>query len=98
MELLDIANHLLNFVAPALFVALLLALAGRVVRGRGALVGGFWRGLWRSVWVNALLGSAVLTAGLIGFGNDGKMLTYAALVLVCASAQWALDHGWRDRN
>ena len=59
MELLDIANHLLNFVAPALFVALLLALAGRVVRGRGALVGGFWRGLWRSVWVNALLGSRV---------------------------------------
>jgi hypothetical protein len=32
----------------------------------------------------------VLLIGLIGFGNDGKVVTYAALVLACATSQWLL--------
>lgn len=36
-----------------------------------------------------------LLAGLAYFGNDGKMATYAALVVACASSQWVLVKGWR---
>lgn len=37
----------------------------------------------------------VLAAGLVFFGNDGKMLTYAGLVLVSAFCQWVLRRGWQ---
>jgi hypothetical protein len=37
-----------------------------------------------------LAGSAALLGGLWFFGHDGKMVTYAALVLVCATVQWLL--------
>jgi len=42
-----------------------------------------------------VVGCAVLVAGLIVLGRDGKMLTYAALVLGCATCQWVLVRGWR---
>ena len=29
------------------------------------------------------------------WGRDGKMLTYAALVVACATCQWVLVRGWR---
>jgi hypothetical protein len=45
--------------------------------------------------VQAGVGTGVLVAGLVLFGRDGKMLSYAALVLTCASCQWALQRGWR---
>jgi len=28
--------------------------------------------------------------GLVFFGRDGKMATYSAMVLVCASSQWLM--------
>jgi len=85
------ANHLLNFIAPALVVALLLVLACRLLmRERSAA-----RGLWRQWAVVSVVGCAVLLAGLVGLGRDGKMLTYAGLVVACASAQWVLLRGWR---
>jgi hypothetical protein len=40
-------------------------------------------------------GLAALLAGLVIFGVDGKTLSYAALVLVCASCQWGLSRGWK---
>ncbi len=30
----------------------------------------------------------MLLLGLLVFGQDGKMITYAAMVLACASSQW----------
>jgi hypothetical protein len=36
-----------------------------------------------------------LTAGLLLFGHDGKMATYAALVLAAALCQWLLLRGWK---
>ena len=77
-------NHLLNLFAPAAAVAVLLALAARV----------FWRKTPSSLgWIaqaaiNFAVGCAVLVMGLWWFGRDGKMLTYVALVLACASSQW----------
>ena len=88
---LDLLNHLLNFVAPAAFVAAVLALAGRVVVRRSG------KGL--SVWKTGLIGFAVgvlvLAGGLVWFGRDGKMATYAVLVIACATSQWILGRGWQ---
>jgi hypothetical protein len=39
---------------------------------------------------NSIVGVVVLLAGLLWFGNDGKVITYAAMVLACASTQWLL--------
>jgi len=38
---------------------------------------------------------AVLVLGLIVQGQDGRMATYAALVGVSATLEWALHRGWR---
>jgi hypothetical protein len=88
---IDLLIHLSNFMAPALCLALLMALGGRLFVGKGAPVP-LW---WFQVAVNFIAGFAVLVAGLWFFGRDGKMATYAALVAVCAVSQWLLLRGWR---
>lgn len=92
VDFVDRLNHLLNFLAPALFLALLLPLAGRwcVRPSRPAPP---W---WLQTVVHSVLGSAVLLAGLWWLGHDGKMLTYAALVLVAASVQWLCLRAWQQ--
>ena len=87
----DAFNHLLNFVAPAAALALLLALSGRFLGSKTPVALAWWV---RSAIVFAV-GVAVLLAGLLAWGRDGKMLTYAALVLACATCQWILARGWR---
>jgi hypothetical protein len=53
---------------------------------------------WTRRWaLNAAAGALVLVAGLIVFDNDGKMATYAALVVVSATVEWVLQKGWRAR-
>ena len=87
---LDLLLHLLSFLAPAAAVALLVALTARLaLRGPGA-------GWWRSFLLNFLAGTAVLVAGLLYFGRDGKMATYAALVIAVATAQWLSGRAWRS--
>jgi len=87
----DVINHLLNFVAPAAAVALLLGASRRFIHSRVPATLSWW--LHAAVVFGA--GVATLLAGLVVWGRDGKMLTYAALVLVCASCQWILVRGWR---
>ena len=81
---LDLLNHLLNFVAPAVFVGGLVALLARIWVQKGAAA----RTLIAQAAINSGVGAAVLVAGLVFFGRDGKMATYTALVLACASSQW----------
>ena len=85
-------NHLLHFVVPAAGVALALCV--------GTLIFWFKRPValvwWAQLALNFIVGCAVLLAGLWWDGRDGQMLTYAALVLACASCQWAVLRGWRD--
>lgn len=90
MSALDLLNHLLNFAAPAFFVALLLALATWPFRSKrpGA------QGLWAQAAINFVAGVVVLVAGLAYFGRDGTMATYVALVAVCGTVQWWLRF-WR---
>ena len=83
MGLLDTINHLFNFLAPALVVSLVLALLGPfLLRKRpGASV------LIAQAAMNFVAGAAALLIGLWFFGNDGKMASYAAMLLLCTAAQ-----------
>ena len=80
----DLLNHLLNFAAPALVVGALVAWIAPIL----------WRkvpqahSLHAQVAMNFVAGLAVLVAGLVFFGRDGKMATYAALALACGFSQW----------
>ena len=95
MTPLDALFHLLNFTAPALALALSLPLLARLLnrfsdRKRAASLN-----LLAQAAINFVAGVAVLAAGLWFFGRDGKMTTYAALMLVLASTQWGMGRGWR---
>jgi hypothetical protein len=83
---LDFANHLLNFVAPAVFVGFFLALAGPLVL-RVRTKPGTWLG---RALVNSLVGCGALAGGLWFFGNDGKMASYVGLLVACSLSQLAL--------
>ncbi|AYM97508.1 hypothetical protein EAG14_17185 [Acidovorax sp. 1608163] len=88
---LDSLNHLLNFLAPAFWMAVAMAVLGRLVlRGRAA---GLGRGMqWLLDFGVCAL---VLLAGLWLTGRDGKMATYAALVLACATSHGLGQRIWR---
>lgn len=91
MSFIDFAKHLLSFIAPALVVALLVAFAARVVLPRNSRPARWWT----PVAFNFIAGVAVLVGGLLFFGRDGKMATYAALVVAVATAQWLGARAWR---
>lgn len=90
MALLDLFLHLAGLFAPALAVAFLVSTLARPV-SRGAAD----QPWLRSFALDSIAGAAALLVGLWLFGHDGKMFTYAALVLACASCQWLLARGWR---
>ena len=90
MSPLALIDHLVNFVLPALFVALALGLGGRLIMGKGASLA-----LWKQMAINFAAGVVVLAGGLAYFGRDAMMATYAALVLVCGTLQWLLAGGLR---
>jgi len=82
------ALHLFNFVAPAFGVAFLLALAEPIVKRKkpSALV------LFQAFAMYFMAGTAVLMLGLALLARDGKMLTYALLVVTLGSLA-----AWRTR-
>ncbi|MBK1687082.1 hypothetical protein [Rubrivivax gelatinosus] len=84
MEPLDAFWHLLNFVLPALAVAALAAGAAKLL-WRRELRTVAWTRLARDAAIANLL---VLVAGLVLTRHDGRILTYAAMVLACAIALW----------
>jgi len=88
---IDFLVHLASFLAPAAFIAAALPAAARLVLRRNASA--------QPMWLQALLvflaGAAVLAAGLWGFGRDGKMATYAGLVVACGTVQWLVLRAWR---
>ena len=85
--------HLLNLVAPALGVALLLVLFTSL-----GLMGRRWRGfqgwLARVAWLT-LTGSLCLLACLWWLGRDGAMMSYGLLVLTAAFTQVVCLRMWR---
>ena len=92
MGLLDLVVHLLGFVLPALAVALFLVGGAAICLPRNPA-----RPRWWVQWaVNAAVGVLVLLGGLVLTGRDGKLATYAALVLAMASSQWWLLRAWKS--
>lgn len=91
MGLFDAINHLLNFFAPALALAALLVLWGALITRKVPQV----LALWVQFAINLIVLCAVLALGLVLLGRDGRMATYAALVLVGATGQWIMLRGWR---
>ena len=91
MTSLDGFIHLLSFMAPAFAVALLVAFAGGLLLPRQAQS----RSWWLHAAINFVAGLAALGAGLWYFGVDGKMASYAALILAVASCQWFCVRAWR---
>ncbi|MES2382988.1 MAG: hypothetical protein V4593_00460 [Pseudomonadota bacterium] len=93
MSAFNLINQLLNFVAPAAGVALLLLLFTR-------LFAGFFQSKrpsthsWRAqAAIVFIAGVLLLLAGLVLFGRDGKVATYAMLAVGAATCQWLLLRG-----
>ncbi len=85
-----LADHLLNFAAPAACVALLLMLLTQILgrfsnRKRSAS-----HGRCAQLAIIFVVSLLALAAGLAIFGVDGKMASYAAMVVAAGSCHWVL--------
>ena len=89
----DVFWHLVNFGLPAMVLSLGITLWGSFQFRHQAQIKWLWRWL-----LNAICGLAVLVGGLVITGHDGKMATYGALVLVCASLEWVLQMRFKLRG
>ncbi len=82
MDLIDLFWHLAGFVAPALCVAPLVVGLAHLLDGKKSPAPS-----WRvRLITNFAVCLAVLMLGLALTGQDGRMLTYGALVLASATA------------
>jgi hypothetical protein len=84
--------HIANFFAPALVVGLLAAAAAKGVWRRDLAAIGWLR---LAAWASAAM-AVVSMLGLVIFEHDGKMITYAAMLVACAAALWWA--GFRRRS
>ena len=81
---IDAFWHLLNFFGPAVGLGLIAPALAKLLWFR-ALQGVGWARLAVRVFAAC---AVVATAGLVVFGHDGKMATYAAMVGACALSLW----------
>ncbi len=81
---LDALWHVLNFAYPAVALGALSAALATLV-WRRELAAKPWRLLARDA---ALAAGVVLVAGLVWFGRDGRMATYAAMVAASSLTLW----------
>jgi hypothetical protein len=76
--------HLLNFAAPAVSLGLVTSAMAKLLWRRHLESVSWWRlAGWTAA--NAVL---VLLVALVTLGGDGKMMTYAAMVLASALTLW----------
>lgn len=87
MDLVDFIWHLVGFVLPALALAPAVVLIGPFLGRKSPSA----RSLQAQLAINFAVCVAVLLAGLALTGHDGRMLTYAALVLASATTQVLLS-------
>ena len=80
----DALIHLFNLIAPGLGLGVISASLAKLL-WRRELAAVAWRRL--AGW-GAGASTAVLLAGLVITGRDGRMATYGAMVLACAGALW----------
>jgi hypothetical protein len=91
MDWMDAALHAWGFVLPALVVACVVSFSGRFLKHRGGQRFSF---LLRAA-INFAVCLIVLSIGLALTGRDGKMISYAAMVLASGTVQWLMSGGWR---
>ena len=84
MPALDAFWHLANFFAPAFGLGAVAAAAAKLL-WRRELAGTAW---WRLAAWAAGAAALAATLGLVAFGHDGRLLTYAAMVCASALALW----------
>lgn len=88
---IDAFWHIANFLAPAITVAAIASVLAKLL----------WRSdLRRVAWFRLFAWAAgvcagVLIARLVVFGRDGRMATYAAMVVGCAIALWGVGFARR---
>ena len=87
----ELFNHLLNFAAPAAWLAVLVTVVARLfIKKRPVALT-----IPAQAAINFVVAVGALVVGLLFFGRDGKMLTYTGMALVCATSQWVMLRGWR---
>jgi hypothetical protein len=84
-------NHLLNFAAPAISLALLVTLGAHFFMKKRPLA----LALSTQLAINIIASSLVFVLGLWLAGRDGKMVSYAAMAVACATSQWLMARGWQ---
>jgi hypothetical protein len=84
MDPLDAVWHVLNFLAPAFGVGLMAPSLARLV-WRDDMNGTTWPRLMAWTTGASVL---VLVLGLVLTGHDGRMATYAAMIVVAATCLW----------
>jgi chromate transport protein ChrA len=90
-----LTDHVLNFLLPAAAVALLLVMLARVFSRFLMSKKPVSQSLSAQAAIIFIVNVFVLAAGLSFLGNDGKMATYAAMVVTSSVCQWVLWRGWR---
>lgn len=88
-------DHIINFLAPAAITALLLVILSWVFKRFLVSKKSLIQSKYAQTAILFIVNLFVLAAGLVFFGNDGKMATYAAMVLTSAVCQWVLWRGWK---
>ena len=95
MTALNLTNQLLNFMAPAAFLALFVVFMARpfarFFRSKKPLA----LSLFAQTAIIFVASVLLLLAGLVVFGRDGKMASYALMALGAATCHWLLQRGWR---
>jgi hypothetical protein len=81
---LDAVWHLANLFLPALALGALTAALAKLL-WRRELAAVTWR---RLAGTAAAAAAAAVLLGLVVFGRDGRMATYAGMVLATAAALW----------
>lgn len=84
MEPLAFLNHLVNFFVPAVALGAMAAALAKLA-WRADLASQAW---WRMATLAAAANAVVTVAGLVWFGRDGRVATYAAMVLATAITLW----------
>jgi hypothetical protein len=84
LDALQLFWHLANFALPAVGVGALTAALCKLA-WRRSLARTSWFTL---AWQASAAGLAVLVAGVAITGHDGRMITYAGLVMACALVPW----------